>query len=493
MHERHGKPGRRRCHVRGAAVLLLVWVATAAASPSALVSLGGTEFRAGDILTVGVTASNPDGGPPAELLVGVVLAEGVTALFFLPSGTVSEPLSVSDRTRFPAFRSLAPGTTFSLPVFLRFAFPPAGVAPGTYRVFAALVRQEALSDGRLDPGDVLALDIKPLLFSPFNTFLPFWRKPFQGEFPVTNLFDHNVPQEFVDANGVQVAWWGQETSFFDGHNGYDFDMPEGIAILAVAAGEVVFAGVQPPLFCPPLGATVGGQLAVVIRHTATNGEEIQSGYVHLSRVDVAVGQRVRAGDSIGLSGNSGCSRNPHLHLVALRRGPGGGLTHVDPYGWEAAAPDPWVGHPQGTASAWLWRVGEAPEIFKERRVAPNLFGSAAPATITALRIMGWHDALRPNNEFVEVTLDERFAAGGAVDLSGHRLSNNRGDVFTFPNGFTLRAGQPVRVFSGAGSNTGSELFWGQRSGVWDDRGDCARLLRPDGSTAYSLGFGAECS
>ena len=43
-------------------------------------------------------------------------------------------------------------------------------------------------------------------------------------------------------------------------------------------------------------------------------------YGHLDRVDVALGERVRAGQRIGLSGNTGLSTAPHLHFELRRFG-----------------------------------------------------------------------------------------------------------------------------------------------------------------------------
>ena len=43
-------------------------------------------------------------------------------------------------------------------------------------------------------------------------------------------------------------------------------------------------------------------------------------YCHLSSVSVSDGQYVNAGESIGLSGNTGMSTGPHLHLTAKKDG-----------------------------------------------------------------------------------------------------------------------------------------------------------------------------
>ena len=87
--------------------------------------------------------------------------------------------------------------------------------------------------------------------------LPFFSKPFQGEFPIGNLFDHDKPLVFNDSNGYLLTLCGSRESAkssgqTDGHDGYDWRMTEGTPILAVADGLVMFGGQQSPAFCPPL-------------------------------------------------------------------------------------------------------------------------------------------------------------------------------------------------------------------------------------------------
>ncbi|MDG4860734.1 M23 family metallopeptidase [Streptomyces sp. T-3] len=88
------------------------------------------------------------------------------------------------------------------------------------------------------------------------------------------------------------------------HSGQDFAVPIGTVVEAVSAGTVVKAG--------PNGAGDGPAYgnAVVIKHP--NGKYSQ--YAHLSRVEVKIGQAVKAGDRIALSGNTGNSSGPHLHF-----------------------------------------------------------------------------------------------------------------------------------------------------------------------------------
>lgn len=83
------------------------------------------------------------------------------------------------------------------------------------------------------------------------------------------------------------------------HSGTDIAAPAGAPARAMADGVVTLAA--PDLFFT--GATV------MIDH----GLGLQSVYAHLSRLDVAEGQRVGKGQTIGAVGASGRATGPHLH------------------------------------------------------------------------------------------------------------------------------------------------------------------------------------
>lgn len=101
----------------------------------------------------------------------------------------------------------------------------------------------------------------------------------------------------------------------DARYAVDWQMPEGTEVRAARDGEVVYivdrfttGGADRSL--------IYGANFITIRHAdGTCGD-----YVHLKRggVSVRVGQRVRAGDLIGLSGNTGYTTEPHLHFAVYR-------------------------------------------------------------------------------------------------------------------------------------------------------------------------------
>lgn len=89
---------------------------------------------------------------------------------------------------------------------------------------------------------------------------------------------------------------------------FDFRMPPGTPVIAARDGTVIVVRDDRP---DGTGRTGDANL-VMIEHP--NGEI--SRYIHLRRngVRVVAGDRVAAGDTIALSGNSGRSAFPHLHF-----------------------------------------------------------------------------------------------------------------------------------------------------------------------------------
>ncbi len=119
-----------------------------------------------------------------------------------------------------------------------------------------------------------------------------------------------------------------------GHEGLDLWAPNGANIYAAAEGEVYTVG-HPPNH--PYG------LAVRIKHDF-NGQVYRTVYAHLQETYVQIGQKVRAGELIGLADNTGNSFGAHLHLTLVLDGaqtPGYTAGIVDPWPYlQTAAPVP---------------------------------------------------------------------------------------------------------------------------------------------------------
>jgi murein DD-endopeptidase MepM/ murein hydrolase activator NlpD len=87
-------------------------------------------------------------------------------------------------------------------------------------------------------------------------------------------------------------------NFHPGHNGLDFGVVVGTQARATMDGKVVSAGWNNQGY---------GNLVVV-----ENGP-YKTYYAHLSEIPVQVGQTVKAGEVVGLTGNTGHSTGPHIH------------------------------------------------------------------------------------------------------------------------------------------------------------------------------------
>ena len=121
-----------------------------------------------------------------------------------------------------------------------------------------------------------------------------YRQPFVGSYPITQYYGEVVP-------GVTFA--GKP------HTGIDYACPVGTEILASADGVVVWVGY----------AANGYGNWIVMKHP--DGKATL--YAHLSSAAVKIGQQVKQGDVIGISGYSGNvvpagPAGAHLHFEARR-------------------------------------------------------------------------------------------------------------------------------------------------------------------------------
>lgn len=99
---------------------------------------------------------------------------------------------------------------------------------------------------------------------------------------------------------VGSGWWRPRPGGRK-HEGIDINMPVGTPILAIADGVVIKSQ-----------KTSSGDAGIWVGLKHNSGWV--SRYMHLSKASVEVGQPVRKGQAIGLSGDTGLSSAPHLHL-----------------------------------------------------------------------------------------------------------------------------------------------------------------------------------
>ena len=78
-------------------------------------------------------------------------------------------------------------------------------------------------------------------------------------------------------------------------------------------------------------ANTGGGKSVTIEYNREDGSKYQTTYMHMSSIDVKVGDNVNAGQKIGVSGNTGTrTTGPHLHFEVKTIASDGTKRNIDP-------------------------------------------------------------------------------------------------------------------------------------------------------------------
>lgn len=113
-------------------------------------------------------------------------------------------------------------------------------------------------------------------------------------------------------------------------------------------------------------------------------------------------------------------------------------------------------------------------------------GSSAVRIVSLVADAPGRDDLNPNGEWIDIGNDG--AAPAALDGWSVRDESTR-HRYHFPAGFALAPGATVRVHSGCGDDTPTELFWCDGDPVWNNGGDTAYLLDADGHFVDTLTYG----
>lgn len=118
--------------------------------------------------------------------------------------------------------------------------------------------------------------------------------PLRGSLLITQLFGGRPLLESYK------YWDGKSYITVIGHTGIDFNAVMGTNVFSVYSGRITI---------PPYQGNGLGNWVTVI-----TPQGVQVDYGHLSIISVLDGHNVNAGDRIGLSGDSGNTTGPHLHL-----------------------------------------------------------------------------------------------------------------------------------------------------------------------------------
>jgi hypothetical protein len=98
----------------------------------------------------------------------------------------------------------------------------------------------------------------------------------------------------------------------------------------------------------------------------------------------------------------------------------------------------------------------------------------------------------PAGDDVDHLADEYVAFTNAgderLDLTGYTIEDARGTAFDVPDGFVLGAHETVRLHTGTGERSGSDLYWGRSRPVWNNDGDTIVVTDADGNTVLDYAY-----
>lgn len=167
-----------------------------------------------------------------------------------------------------------------------------------------IVNQSAIDDQNTYAGSLSSADMaKAEEFIDYDFMWPYAKDT------VTTSGDSFLSSEKLSSRfGPRVAPTAGATS---NHKGLDTKCNSGTKLLAVSDGTVSYVGYD----------SGGGNWVEVSHGTDAKGREVKSQYFHMSDNSfVTVGQSVKKGDVLGLSGSTGASTGPHLHINILVNG-----------------------------------------------------------------------------------------------------------------------------------------------------------------------------
>ncbi len=121
-------------------------------------------------------------------------------------------------------------------------------------------------------------------------------------------------------------------------------------------------------------------------------------------------------------------------------------------------------------------------------ISSLFLGLAAAQDVTPGDIMsGAEDAVTitglssaDEEEWVEIT----NSGMASQDFTFWTLTDGENNTYSFPEGFVLAPESAVKVHTGQGNNTESDLYWGREDFVWDDE-EVVTLIDADGEAVAS--------
>lgn len=196
---------------------------------------------------------------------------------------------------------------------------------------------------------------------------------------------------------------------------WDFRMPEGTPVTSAADGVVRMARGD---------STVGGCDAKYAKFSnyvvVSHADGVETQYLHFSQVTVKPGDKVKAGDLLGYSGNTGWSCGAHLHFKvakAVRSGWNNPSVPARIAGYGDPQVDTLITAPACRGPEVLIAKGEAKEPATVETAAATATAEAAilPAVVPAVAAPGAENLPAGSVDTAEAPLVDPSALGGSGD------------------------------------------------------------------------------
>lgn len=114
-----------------------------------------------------------------------------------------------------------------------------------------------------------------------------------------NFMRYPISQPFRISSNFNLHRVNPITGQVSPHSGVDFAVPVGTSVFSIGDGEVIVSSYS---------RIAGNYLVIKHNHRCVTR------YMHLKKILVRSGQKVRRGENIAFSGNTGRSTGPHLHF-----------------------------------------------------------------------------------------------------------------------------------------------------------------------------------
>jgi murein DD-endopeptidase MepM/ murein hydrolase activator NlpD len=142
---------------------------------------------------------------------------------------------------------------------------------------------------------------------------PSYKTPLQLRPEDHYWFDRPIPSNGINWIDIEYRYGTDFNGTMSSHSGVDLPAKAETPVLAAADGVINWAGTGLFTHSPNISDPYGNAVSI-LHDFGYRGQPLYTVYAHLRRIDVQPGQRVSAGQQIGIVGDTGDTTGTHLHF-----------------------------------------------------------------------------------------------------------------------------------------------------------------------------------